>query len=164
VGHDPPVVDDGYLVGELIGLVEVLGGEQHVGAVGDNKSLRALMTGPLGAAYTTNQASYDLGRLVRNGLITRVPHRNLYTPHPRRPEVRDLLTKVHDRLLRPLLAVGQPPAPPVIGAALRISEVLGGRPAPYAPWRAGLQARPVPRSSCEASPGRGGARSAGGCG
>ena len=44
-----------------------------------NKSLRALMTGLLGTAYTTNQASYDLARLARNGLITRIPHRNLYT-------------------------------------------------------------------------------------
>jgi hypothetical protein len=44
-----------------------------------NKSLRALMTGLPGTAYTTNQASYDLARLARNGLITRIPHRNLYT-------------------------------------------------------------------------------------
>src|SRR5215472_15595043 len=46
------------------------------------KSLRALMTGLLGAPYTMNQASYDLSRLARNQLITRVPHRNLYTLTP----------------------------------------------------------------------------------
>src|SRR5881396_2149625 len=34
-----------------------------------NKSLRALMTGLLGAPYTMNQASYDLARLSRNELI-----------------------------------------------------------------------------------------------
>jgi hypothetical protein len=28
-----------------------------------NKSLRSLMTGPLGKAYSMNQASYDLARL-----------------------------------------------------------------------------------------------------
>ncbi len=44
-----------------------------------NKSLRALMTGLLGGAgYTMNQACYDLARLRANGLITRVPGRNLY--------------------------------------------------------------------------------------
>jgi len=43
-----------------------------------NKSLRALMTGLLeGTAYTMNQAGYDLTRLRVNGLITRIPGRNL---------------------------------------------------------------------------------------
>ena len=37
-----------------------------------NKSLRALMTGLLGQPYGMNRASYDLTRLRRNGLITRV--------------------------------------------------------------------------------------------
>ena len=46
-----------------------------------NKSLRALMTGLLGDAYSMNQASYDLARLRRNGLITRVPA-TTYTPSP----------------------------------------------------------------------------------
>ena len=42
-----------------------------------NKSLRALMTGLLGGTtYTVNQASYDLARLGRNGLITRIPGKN----------------------------------------------------------------------------------------
>ena len=38
-----------------------------------NRSLRALMTGLLGAPYAMTQASYDLARLRRNGLITRRP-------------------------------------------------------------------------------------------
>jgi hypothetical protein len=87
-----------------------------------NKSLRALMTGLLGIPYTTNQASYDLARLTRNGLLTRIPHRNLYTLTPDGLKFAIFYTKVHDRLLRPLLAAGQPPAPPVIGAALRIID------------------------------------------
>jgi len=37
------------------------------------------MTGLLGTAYSMNQASYDLSRLARNGLIARIPHRNQYT-------------------------------------------------------------------------------------
>ena len=47
-----------------------------------NKSLRALMTGLLGAPYSMNQASYDLACLTRNGLITRIPRRNLYASPP----------------------------------------------------------------------------------
>lgn len=43
-----------------------------------NRSLRALMTGPLGAPYGMTQASYDLARLRRNGLITRRLHANTY--------------------------------------------------------------------------------------
>lgn len=49
-------------------------------------------------------------------------HRNLYTLAPDGLKFAIFYTKVHDRLLRPLLAAGQPPAPPVIGAALRIID------------------------------------------
>ena len=87
-----------------------------------NKSLRALMTGLLGTAYSTNQASYDLTRLARNALIHKIPHRNLYTLTPDGLQFAIFYTKVHDRLLRPLLAAGQPQAPPVISAALRIID------------------------------------------
>jgi hypothetical protein len=38
------------------------------------------MTGLLHRPYSMNQASYDLSRLARNGLIARVPGRNRYTP------------------------------------------------------------------------------------
>jgi len=84
-----------------------------------NKSLRALMTGLLGTAYGMNQASYDLGRLARNGLIARVPHRNLYTLTPDGLRFAIFYTKVHDRLLRPLMASDQPQAPPALRQALR---------------------------------------------
>jgi len=84
-----------------------------------NKSLRALMTGLLGNPYGINQASYDLGRLARNGLIARVPHRNLYTLTPDGLQFAIFYTKVHDRLLRPLMASDQPQAPPALRQALR---------------------------------------------
>jgi hypothetical protein len=47
-----------------------------------NRSLRALMTGLLGCPYTMTQASYDLARLARNGLITRRAHANTYDLTP----------------------------------------------------------------------------------
>ena len=44
-------------------------------------------------------------------------------PHPRRARVRDLLSQVHDRLLRPLLAADEPPAPPSIRKALHTIDI-----------------------------------------
>jgi len=84
-----------------------------------NKSLRALMTGLLGVPYTMNQASYDLARLSRNELIIRVPHRNRYALTPDGLRFAIFYTKVHDRLLRPLMASDQPQAPPPLRDALR---------------------------------------------
>ncbi|HUK72260.1 MAG TPA: hypothetical protein VLW50_26415 [Streptosporangiaceae bacterium] len=86
-----------------------------------NRSLRALMTGSLGAPYGMPQASYDLARLRRNNLITRRP-RYTYDLTPDGLAFAIFYTKVHDRILQPLFAAGQPPAPPVIGAALRIID------------------------------------------
>jgi hypothetical protein len=78
-----------------------------------NKSLRALMSGLLGGiAYTMNQASYDLARLRTNGLITRIPDKNRYQLTDDGLRCAIFYTKLHDRLLRPLLAADQPPAPP----------------------------------------------------
>ena len=45
-------------------------------------SLRALMTGLPGAPCTMAQASCDLARLARNGLITRRPHASTYDLTP----------------------------------------------------------------------------------
>jgi len=83
-----------------------------------NKSLRALMTGLLGGSYSMNQASYDLTRLRVNGLIQRIPGRNTYTLTSDGLRFAIFYSKVHDRLLRPLLATDQPPAPPRLRAAL----------------------------------------------
>ena len=84
-----------------------------------NKSLRALMTGLLGTPYTMAQASYDLSRLARNGLITRRPHANTYDLTPDGLAFAIFYTKVHNRVLSPLFAVGQPQAPAQLREALR---------------------------------------------
>jgi hypothetical protein len=84
-----------------------------------NKRLRALMAGLLGAPYSMNQASYDLARLQLNGLIARLPDHNRYTLTPDGIQFAVFYTKVHDRVLRPLLATRtQPHAPPELRAAL----------------------------------------------
>ena len=87
-----------------------------------NRSLRALMTGLLGAPYGMTQASYDLARLARNRLITRRPHANTYDLTPDGLAFAIFYTKVHDRVLSPLFAAGQPQAPPQLSAALHTIE------------------------------------------
>jgi hypothetical protein len=87
-----------------------------------NRSLRALMTGLPGAPYSMAQASYDLARLARNGLITRRPHASTYDLTPDGLKSAIFYTKVHDRVLAPLFTAGQPPAPPQLRDALRTIE------------------------------------------
>jgi hypothetical protein len=95
-----------------------------------NKSLRAVMTGLLGTPYSMNQASYDLTRLRHNGLIVRVPDHHRYTLTPEGIQFAIFYTKVHDRVLKPLLAThSQPHAPPELRAALR-NHRPDSRPAP----------------------------------
>ena len=84
-----------------------------------NKSLRALMTGLLGTSYGMNRASYDLTRLRRNGLITRIEGRNRYRLTQDGLAFAIFYTKVHNRVLRPLMAIDRPQAPPPLRAALR---------------------------------------------
>jgi hypothetical protein len=87
-----------------------------------NRSLRALMTGLLGAPYGMTQASYDLARLRRNGLITRRPHANTYDLTTDGLAFAIFYTKVHDRVLAPLFTAGQPQSPPQLRAALNAIE------------------------------------------
>ncbi len=83
-----------------------------------NKTLRGLMTGLLHRPYSMNQASYDLSRLARNGLIARVPGRNRYTLTRDGLLFAHFYTKVYDHVLRPLMAPDRPNAPPELLAAL----------------------------------------------
>jgi hypothetical protein len=84
-----------------------------------NQSLRALMTGLLAAPYTPGQMTYDLRRLRLAGLIRRIEHANRYVLTPDGIKVAVFYTKLHNRLLRPLLAADQPQAPPELRHALR---------------------------------------------
>jgi hypothetical protein len=110
VGHDPRRLHRGPA--HLHRLVHPL----HTPAV--TMSMNAvigdvtLMTGLVGGAnYSMNQASYDLARLGINGLITRIPGRNRYRLTHDGLAFAIFYPKVHDRLLRPLLAADEPPAP-----------------------------------------------------
>jgi hypothetical protein len=84
-----------------------------------NRSLRAQVSALLGVDYTMSQASYDLRRLRLKGLIVRLEHSNTYVLTPDGIKVAVFYTKLHDRLLRPLLAADRPPAPLLVRQALR---------------------------------------------
>lgn len=87
-----------------------------------NRSLRAQVTQLLGRHYTVNQMSYDLARLRRNGLIERREHSNTYDLTADGQRVAIFYTKVHDRLLRPLIAADHPPAPLELRRALTVID------------------------------------------
>jgi hypothetical protein len=84
-----------------------------------NRSLRAQVSRLLGVSYTPNQMSYDLGRLRLNGLTERIEGSNTYLPTADGQRVAVFYTKLHNRLLRPLLAADAPPAPAELRSALR---------------------------------------------
>ena len=88
-----------------------------------NKSLRAGMTANLAAPYTTSQASYDLRRLRLKGLIERRPNTNIYdlTRDGRRFAL--FYTKLHDKILIPLMAADHPPAPHDLQQALNTIDL-----------------------------------------
>ena len=77
------------------------------------------MTGLLHAPYSTGQMTYDLRRLRLAGLIHRIEHTNRYVLTPDGISFAVFYTKLHNRLLRPLMAADQPQAPPELRAALR---------------------------------------------
>lgn len=84
-----------------------------------NQSLRALMTGLLGEPYGMNRASYDLTRLRRNGLITRVPGHNLYQLTADGQASAIFLHQGPQPRPATALATAAPQAPPPLRAALR---------------------------------------------
>ena len=84
------------------------------------------MTGLLHIPCSRGQMTYDLRRLRLTGLIRRIEHTNCYVPTPDGIKIAVFYTKLHNRLLRPLLAADQRQAPPELRAALRtIDQHIG---------------------------------------
>jgi len=87
-----------------------------------NKSLRALTARLLGTSYSTSQMTYDLHRLRRNGLLRRIEHTHTYVLTADGQRLAISYTKLHERLLKPLTAADQPPAPLPLRRALATIE------------------------------------------
>jgi hypothetical protein len=87
-----------------------------------NRSLCARVSSPLDGLYTTAQTTYDLRRLRLKGLIHRLPHSNTYHLTPDGVRWALFYTKLHNRLLGPLLGADQPPASFELRRALKIID------------------------------------------
>jgi hypothetical protein len=83
----------------------------HLLAAFTNRELVELVARLWDQPYSSRQATYDLRRLRRKGLITRLPGSQSYqlTPFGRRVAV--LFTKAHGRVLAPGLALLDPLVP-----------------------------------------------------
>ena len=85
-----------------------------------NKTLRPLIAAQLNdQPYGQGRCSYDLRRLRLKGLIVRLEHSNTYVLTDDGQRFAIFYTKLHNRLLRPLLAANAPPAPLPLRQALR---------------------------------------------
>lgn len=109
---DPRVM---ALAGALCALV-------HAAVGFTNRSLCARVSPPLDGLYTSAQMTYDLRRLRLKGLIQRLAHSNTYVLTPDGVRWAIFYTKLHNRLLGPLLAADQPPAPIELRRALKVID------------------------------------------
>jgi hypothetical protein len=96
----------------VMAVMAAIVGFTHLLAGFDNPTLVRLVSTLLDRAYTSRQATYDLRRLKRKGLIVRLAgsHRYQLTPLGRRVAV--LFTKAYGRVLAPGLAALDPRLPP----------------------------------------------------
>jgi len=95
----------------VMALLAVLLLWRHLLAGFRNRQLVWLMSNLLDRPYTNRQATYDLRRLRRKGLIERRPHSQTYQVTPYGRQVATLFSKAHMRVLAPGLALLSPNLP-----------------------------------------------------
>ena len=110
---DPRVM---ALAGALAMSVNLIGGFS-------NKTLRPLVAGLLGEPYGQARCCYDLRRLKLKDLIVRLEHSNTYVLTGDGQRFAISYSKIHDRLLRPLLAADHAPAALEVRRAFRTIEL-----------------------------------------
>lgn len=108
----PSLTDDGLRSPGLrfghprvVALLAALVGFGHLFAGFTNRQLVDLVAPLLDGPYTTRQATYDLRRLSRKGLIRRVPNTHRYHLTPLGRTVAVLFTKTYGRVLTPGLTL-----------------------------------------------------------
>jgi hypothetical protein len=95
----------------VVAVMAAIVGFTHLLAGFDNPTLVRLTGTLLDAPYTSRQATYDLRRLKRKGLIIRIPGRHRYHVTPLGRRVAVLFTKAYGRVLTPGLAALDPHLP-----------------------------------------------------
>ena len=107
----PSTTDDGQHAPALrfgdprvMATMNAIVGFSHLLTGFDNKALTELMDTLLDAPYTARQATYDLRRLRRKGIIERIEHSHRYRLTPRGRAVAVLFTKAYGRILGPGLS------------------------------------------------------------
>ena len=100
----------------VMALLAVLAGFSHLVAGFTNAQLASRVATLLDAPYTHRQATYDLRRLRRKGLIVRRPHSQRYDLTVVGRQVAVLFTKTHGRVLTPGLAASSLTLPDDIAA------------------------------------------------
>jgi hypothetical protein len=100
----------------VMAVMAAIVGFTHLLAGFDNPTLVRQVGTLLDGPYTSRQATYDLRRLKRKGMITRLPghHRYQLTPLGRRVAV--LFTKTYGRVLAPGLTALDPQLPAELAA------------------------------------------------
>jgi hypothetical protein len=100
----------------VVAVLAAIVGFTHLLAGFDNPTLVRQVATLLDSPYSSRQATYDLRRLKRKGLIIRLPghHRYQLTPLGRRVAV--LFTKTYGRVLTPGLATLDPRLPADLSA------------------------------------------------
>jgi len=83
----------------------------HLVAGFNNRTLTELMNGMLDVPYNNRNATYDLRRLRRKGIIQRLPHSNRYQLTPLGRRVAVMFTKAYGRILAPGLTFLDPALP-----------------------------------------------------
>ena len=107
---------------------------RHLLAGFRNRQLVWLMTNLLDGPYTNRQATYDLRRLRRKGLIERRPHSQTYQVTPYGRQVAALFSKAHMRVLAPGLALLSPNLPADIRARSPVASTWGKFDAALESW------------------------------
>jgi hypothetical protein len=98
----------------VMALFSAMVGFAHLFVGFDNPTLTRLVATLLDQPYSPCQATYDLRRLRRKGIIVRIPHTHRYQLTPLGRRVAVLFTKAHARVLTPGLVQLDPALPPAI--------------------------------------------------
>jgi len=106
----------------VMALLAALAGFCHIVAGFTNRQLTERVAALLDTPYTTRQATYDLRRLRRKGLIARRPHSQRYDLTDTGRRVTVLFTKTHGRVLTPGLAAMDLTVPDDIAARSPLAQ------------------------------------------